>query len=112
MFYNIVLMTKKHIFASFGNWALQGYLWRGSLHDEDTMQKILVLSGIFIFQIFKLLSIGISGLLKAVYIHATENTAFPIRCQLNTSDPCKNWMDPDGVTSHPMMSRSNEASSE
>jgi hypothetical protein len=55
--------------------------------------KILVLSGIFIFQIFLLLSTVISGWIIVLYNELTEN--FPLECkfQRNSSEPTESWMD-------------------
>ena len=53
--------------------------------------KILFLRGIFIFQIFLLLSTGTSDWIKALYIESTENCPFPWRFHRNTSDPCENY---------------------
>ena len=50
--------------------------------------KSLFLSGIFIFQIFLLLSTGTSGWMRALYIESNEN--LPLLCKLyrNSSVPC------------------------
>ena len=52
--------------------------------------KILFLRGIFIFQIFLLLSTGTSDWINALYIDSTENCPFSCRFHRNTSDPCDN----------------------
>ena len=51
---------------------------------------ILFLSGIFIFQIFLLLSTGTSDWINAPYIDSNENCPFPCRFDQKTSDPCGN----------------------
>ena len=52
--------------------------------------KNLFLRGIFIFQIFLLLSTGTSNWINALYIESTENCPFSWRFHRNTSDPCEN----------------------
>ena len=52
--------------------------------------KILFLRGIFIFQIFLLLSTGTSDWINALYIDSIENCQFSCRFHRNTSDSCDN----------------------
>jgi hypothetical protein len=55
--------------------------------------KILVFSGIFIFQIFLLLSTGISDWIIALYKEATEKMPLACRFHRNTSDPAESWIE-------------------
>ena len=51
----------------------------------------LVLSGIFIFQIFLLLSTGVLGWIKALYIESTEKFPLVPIFQRNSLGPCVSW---------------------
>jgi hypothetical protein len=55
--------------------------------------KILVFSGIFIFQIFLLLSTGISDWIIALYKESTEKMPLACRFHQNTSDPAESWIE-------------------
>jgi hypothetical protein len=71
-----------------------------------------IFSEIFIFQIFLLLllSTGISGWIKALYIEVAENKPFLVRCQWKTSDPCFKWN--ESRHCNKFLFRTNETSSE
>ena len=53
--------------------------------------KILVFSGIFIFQILLLLSTGTTGCIKTLYMESTGNLPSSLRFHRNLSGPCVSW---------------------